>query len=358
MWQQMHRGMVREPQNRTYFRLSIKLRPLLSFLGHFEPISFVFRQNHGKYAEYWIHTAPYLSRSLQGQGPKPCSARDCCLGGGMTQMLRNLLPRNAEKGGRSYKKGRGGGKKPQASKHESAPHDGLDSFFEKTLKADGASSEEACQDAGSSGRNRLARSRDMSVSCGFDVDEAGGIRMHKDDMAAESDRYNEKCGVFGCFNVLKASHTVMLPYLLNGAGWERLLTGLLHDDAVLLWHGRIAASRTRRRWYGEYMFCTRSTSGAQPTTHRISSHMLETAFSGDCCQEFCSAPPGSRIYLPFVVSVAQPVRKFRAMAFPKVLFYQLFAQEKSIGFTSETRTSHLCFDTLEARHRKEQRHPY
>jgi hypothetical protein len=51
----------------------------------------------------------------------------------------------------------------------------------------------------------------MSVSCGFDVDDAGAIRLHKDDMADESQRYNEKCGVFGCFNVLKASHTVSPP---------------------------------------------------------------------------------------------------------------------------------------------------
>ncbi len=55
------------------------------------------------------------------------------------------------------------------------------------------------------------QSLDMSVSCGFDVDEAGAIRVHKDDMADESERYNEKCGVFGCYNVLKASHTVMCP---------------------------------------------------------------------------------------------------------------------------------------------------
>ncbi len=42
------------------------------------------------------------------------------------------------------------------------------------------------------------------MSASYDLDD--GVHLNTlDDM--EPERYNEKCGVFGVFNVLKASHT-------------------------------------------------------------------------------------------------------------------------------------------------------
>lgn len=47
----------------------------------------------------------------------------------------------------------------------------------------------------------------------------------KPQLGDEPDRYNEKCGVFGCFNVVKASHTV-----IRGDCEDGQLAGLFARD--------------------------------------------------------------------------------------------------------------------------------
>ena len=39
------------------------------------------------------------------------------------------------------------------------------------------------------------------------TDELGGVGINASDDVEEPERYNEKCGIFGVYNVLKASHT-------------------------------------------------------------------------------------------------------------------------------------------------------
>lgn len=41
----------------------------------------------------------------------------------------------------------------------------------------------------------------MSIT--MDLENHGELALNE-----EPERYNEKCGVFGCYNVMKASHTV------------------------------------------------------------------------------------------------------------------------------------------------------